>query len=154
MLKQPEDHEEISFAHRALLAHHRQCHLDRCYSLWIKGSRYYICARCLGLYPFLVLFMTIGFASGIDSGRTFALMGILAAPALVDWGLARTGIWQGTNLLRTVTGALLGAGLGQAMPRYFRNPFSVDFWMVAGLFLMAILLVEGASFFIVRRGTD
>jgi hypothetical protein len=66
-------------------------------------------------------------------------MGILGALGVVDWGLVRLGLWEGHNVLRTLSGAAMGVGMGMAFPYYFMDPYDANFWTVG------IALTVGAS---------
>ncbi len=106
-----------------LLAHHFTGELDHCYQIWLGGKPVWLCSRCLGLYPVLLLvlgtefYLTLGTA-WYDPVWLF----VLPIPALVDWGLSRFDLWSGKNWIRTLTGALMGASLARTIYLNFQYP--------------------------------
>lgn len=131
---------------RLLLAHHRPTDLHHCYALRHKTTEpVYVCARCVGLYPAMVISMVVTFELEPSLRTVHVLMAILCAIPLIDWALVRLKFWRGHNPVRTLTGALGGAGLGLAMPAYFRDPGDLLFWaIIGGLTLVALIVEVGA----------
>jgi uncharacterized membrane protein len=92
-----------------LLSHHKQSNWDHCYILPIFSWDIRICARCSGIYPGIIVglatynFVSVGFSSLI-------LLSVLPLPALLDWSLTSFTKRGGNNIIRTITGALLGYG--------------------------------------------
>ena len=90
----------------------RVCHQLPERAFYFEGHPFAVCARCTGIY--------LGFAAGLllypllrslKRGDTPARKWLLMAsmPALVDFALGLSGIWENTRLSRFATGALLGA---------------------------------------------
>lgn len=99
-----------------LLAHHVPPHLDRCYLCWLGRRPVWWCARCLGMYPALLLVLAIQLIVRPVVGWWDALWLFgLATPAVVDWALFRLAGRPGTNRVRTLTGVLLGFSLGRTV---------------------------------------
>jgi uncharacterized membrane protein len=96
-----------------LLAHHYPEDYSRCYR--IAGRK--ICARCLGLYPLLVL--TLAFQIGMRTRAAYEwepwLVAALTLPAVIDWARGRFDPATGINPFRTFTGVLLGIALGRTV---------------------------------------
>ena len=113
------------------LSHHRAEELDRCYRL---GSLH-VCARCLGTYP--VLFAALGWQFAVKAALTSPLdvpAGVvLVVPATLDWAWGRLrNPHAGSNVWRSLTGVLLGLGLGRSLFIHLQHPFP------------AVLLAQGA----------
>jgi uncharacterized membrane protein len=108
-----------------------------------------VCARCLGLYPVLLLVVVLEGALGRVplTGRWF-LAFALVSPAVIDWSRARLFGAPGTNAVRAVTGVLAGTGLGLAFSDYFRDSNQVYFWVLVATLAGVVLLVWRAG-----RGT-
>jgi len=100
-----------------LLSHHTVDKLHRCLKLKFKSHRIYLCARCSGgLLGFIVgmLFIKIvePFLSEI---QTMLLASFTAIPALLDWSTQKLKLRESTNIIRVMTGFLLGLGSIMAM---------------------------------------
>lgn len=133
-----------------LLAHHYREDFDHCYTLRTKKRDYYLCARCLGLYP--AVFITMSFVfSGVfrlSPGRSYDLLTLGCGIGVLEWGIVRLGFWEGNNFLRTFTGVIMGIGMGIGLPPYFRRPFSPDFWTVVGVLGGTVGLIEIVARFV------
>jgi hypothetical protein len=107
-----------------LLAHHHPDQLERCYLVRCGARPIWLCARCLGLYPALLLTLGLQLAWPLPAGPwDMPWLAIGSLPALLDWGLARLGRTPGSNPRRTWTGALLGLALGRAAGIHGLHPF-------------------------------
>lgn len=94
-----------------LLSHHEPSEWYRCYAISVGGRTIRLCARCSGIYPGIAigLFASLG---GTVGAVPIGLIAVLPAPALIDWAVTTFSDRGGYNLVRTVTGALLGVGYG------------------------------------------
>ncbi len=139
-----EDLRESVTGWKMLLAHHRSEELHHCYKIGVGSSKHHICARCLGLYPAIVFTMVLVFSGVLrfSPARSFSFMAWGMGTGILEWSIVRLGFWRGRNYLRTITGAIMGVGMGIGFPIYFRRPFSVDFWTVFGALGSTALLVE------------
>lgn len=98
---------------RFVLSHHRPSEYDRCYSPRVAGRRVRVCARCLGVYPGIATgILTALFLLDDTPVALVALVALLPLPALCDWALTTFRPARGYNVVRTITGALLGCGYG------------------------------------------
>lgn len=127
-----------------LLSHHPWSKRNHTYRVTFGKREVFICARCLGLYPVLLGTMVLVFSGVVDLDRSlsFDLMAWGCGLGILDWGVVRLGFWKGNNVLRTATGAVMGAALGIGLPHYFRHPGSMQFWAVVGALGGTALLVE------------
>lgn len=101
-----------------VLSHHLPSERYRCYSPTVFGRRLHLCARCLGIYPGIVL----GFfahSAGYTVLESLSLAAVLPLPALVDWVLTTYTERRGYNIVRTTTGLLLGYGYGLGLALVF-----------------------------------
>jgi uncharacterized membrane protein len=96
---------------RYLLSHHTPGGYHRCYALRIRGRTVRLCARCLGIYPGIVVGLGM-FVFGVAESLQLLLVATLPMPALVDWAVTHLRAPDGHNLVRTGTGTLLGVGYG------------------------------------------
>ncbi|SDQ41453.1 DUF2085 domain-containing protein [Natronobacterium texcoconense] len=94
-----------------LLSHHLPSEWYRCYSPHVFGRQVHICARCLGVYPGIAVGLATYFVA-FPSTASVVLTAVLPLPALVDWTLTTFTDRRGYNVVRTVTGGLLGFAYG------------------------------------------
>lgn len=100
----------VAETRRYLLSHHPPSEYHRCYSPSVGGRRIHVCARCLGVYPGIVVGILT--AMFLLNDVPLALVALLPLPALCDWGLTTFRSARGYNAVRTITGASLGYGYG------------------------------------------
>ena len=110
------------------LSHHGPLEEDRCVVIEAAGKRFLVCARCLGV--------SVGLMVGIVLGwllvPTLSIVLVLPLPAFVDWTLYMVGVSKGRNLIRVLTGTLLGLGHAAFM-------FALVYCELAQLFGIAVL---------------
>lgn len=102
------------------LSHHHEEEYNRTYVL--GGVR--VCARCLGTYPVLLAVMGGLFAVRAPTAWAWDIPVVLAltVPALLDWAVGRFRPAGGSNAVRTLTGVLLGLGLGRSLYVHVQKP--------------------------------
>jgi uncharacterized membrane protein len=136
--------EQTNIVRWMALAHHPSSQLQRCVLLPVGKRRLAICARCLGLYPTLVVVIALQMALALGPMGLLdwwiALLGVL--PAVVDWGLGRLECGQGSNRLRVMTGLIAGVAMGRSFFLYLRDPMHEIFWVQIVLLVMAALSFE------------
>lgn len=96
---------------RYLLSHHPPADYHKCYRVAPFGRTVRLCSRCVGIYPGIVLGL-LGYLLVPPSTPTFLGVAVLPAPALVDWTVTTYTGRSGHNVVRTLTGLLLGIGYG------------------------------------------
>jgi uncharacterized membrane protein len=101
----------ISETRRHILSHHAPGDWDRCYAPTVFGRRIRVCARCLGIYPAVVIGAVVALV-GPSSLSTLGAVAVLPLPALFDWAVTAFTDRRGHNPVRTLTGLLLGYGYG------------------------------------------
>jgi uncharacterized membrane protein len=94
---------------RYLLSHHEPTDWDRCYAPTIRGRRVRLCARCLGIYPGILVGLLVASLFRVPISH-YALVALLPLPALLDWTVTTFTDRAGHNVVRTSTGVLLGVG--------------------------------------------
>lgn len=94
-----------------LLSHHEPSEWDRCYAPTVGDRRVRLCARCLGIYPGILVGVAAWLlAAPLPTG--LAAVALLPLPALVDWAASAFTPRAGWNPVRTATGAALGYAYG------------------------------------------
>ena len=127
------------------LSHHHPDEYDRCYAV----AGVHVCARCLGTYPVLFFFIAYQLrhhwplAHPLDVPLGVALVG----PATLDWAYARFKPHAFSNLWRSVTGALLGLGLGRSLFIHVQRPLPEVLLAQGGLVLLVVALTFVARWF-------
>lgn len=116
-------------------SHHAPEQHDHCLLLPLPGGRRLpLCARCLGIYPMMLVVLALQLSGRLDLAWTDPwLMIVLPLPTVVEFLLEQTGRIHGTNRLRILAGLPLGVALGRMFARYLLDPFDPVFWsIVAG----------------------
>jgi len=96
------------------------CHQRPTRCFWIFESPMGLCARCFSFY--LSLLATGYFLLRTNTRRILWKWALpLLMPILLDGISQQIGLWMSTNLVRTITGLMGGAGIGiLVFPIYFR----------------------------------
>lgn len=147
-MKTEQDPSSITRASRIVsflpLAHHRADQLDHCLLLPLGSRRVALCARCLGLYPSLIIVLFLqAFLQSPRPGimeRWLLVAGIF--PALLDWGRSWLDHRRGNNAIRVITGALLGISLGRSCWIYLHDPLYEILWIQIGLLTLGAIIFE------------
>ena len=100
-----------------LLSHHLPARYSRTLVLPLGARRVRLCARCTGqavglLVGLCALLLSSVLLHAISGSVAYVGIGLLPAPAAVDWYLQSVGRRESTNGIRLLTGALLGGALG------------------------------------------
>lgn len=99
------------------LAHHWPDRYDRC----VRVGRLHFCARCLVLYPVILLIGLLFDTRG--SGIGVAMMWLLPVPMTLEWVLEQHR-WIHYSQKRQLAVATVAAiGIGVAASVHFRSPF-------------------------------
>lgn len=101
-----------------VLSHHARDERHRCYAPTLFGRQVHLCARCSGVYPGIALGLLAGLA-GPTGLPELVLIAVLPIGALVDWTTTEFTGRQGSNVVRTATGALLGFAYGLGLVALF-----------------------------------
>lgn len=123
------------------LSHHPPEELHRCYRL----GRLHVCARCLGVYPTLLVALVGQFLFAAPLEHPADVPGVLALtlPATADWAWGRFRPGAFSNPWRTGTGVLLGVALARSLFIHLQRPFPpallAQFALVTAIALPVIL---------------
>lgn len=101
----------LSETRRYLLSHHEPGEWYRCYRVRLFGRTVRLCARCTGIYPGILVGL-LASVVGVLPAPSLTVLAILPAPALGDWVLTTFTDRNGYNVVRTLSGALLGFAYG------------------------------------------
>jgi uncharacterized membrane protein len=131
---------------RLIVEHHPPWLRDRCLRIRVLGAEIYPCARCTGTMLGLALTLLMAPRCG-----TPLIPWLLALPAFLDWGTQKLGLRESNNLLRLVTGYLLGAASAIAQPMSVYSRASVLFSYAA---MSAFILHSSRLSPSMRRGGE
>jgi len=94
----------------------KACHGDPSRSFWCRGKPFPLCSRCTAFYPAIILGLPAGILLTIlfepASWLALVLFSLLEAPLVIDGMTQYQGWRRSNNLIRAVTGAMAGAGIG------------------------------------------
>jgi len=80
---------------------------------------------------------------GIDfilSYKTIILY-LFPIPAIIDWGLHRFKIYDGSNLSRIFTGFLIGLTFATLLYTFIKNAFDINFWIVSIIYTVIVAII-------------
>ena len=128
------------------LAHH---HPEDCPQKCLVISGSYVCSRCAGLYPFVVVGLVVGLLWPV-SAHTAALVYYMgASPAWIQWATEEMGLYpltQRTKWIRFFTAWPAGWGLGLILSTHMREPWNSSFthaMVITAVLSSAVLLISG-----------
>lgn len=103
------------------LSHQTPAELHRAWSI----GGVHVCARCLGVYPVLLLGITLQFVmrAPLQLPGEVAAGLLLTLPAVLDWAYGRFRPHAGSNAWRSANGALLGMALARSLYVHFQRPW-------------------------------
>lgn len=103
-----------------ILSHHPPEAYNRCLSV----AGLHLCARCTGVYPVLfgLLAVQLALRAPLTHPWDTWIAWVLPIPAVFDWARGRFNPASGTNLVRLVTGVMLGVALGRTLYLHLRQP--------------------------------
>jgi len=137
----------VPAAREYLLSHHAPDRWNRTIPVRLGSRNLHCCARCtgqvLGAIVWLALFLVGGLSgSPLFSIRTQAVLTLFPLLASGDWVSQSMGRRESSNLLRVLSGALLGFALVNALGLLLTGQLSIFLGqaLVAGAYLGALLL--------------
>lgn len=125
-----------------LLSHHLPKEYNRCIILKFHNKKIRICSRCSGWYISFLLFWVL-FFSGLNFFLNYKIiiLYLFPIPAIIDWSLHRFKIYQGINLLRIITGFLIGLTFALLWYSFIINPLDVNFWIVSISYTIIAMII-------------
>jgi len=134
-------YEIVRFLARMIIEHHPPWLRSRCLKLNIGGRQIYLCARCTGTligYIFTKL-IQIAFPS-------ILIAAALGLPALLDWSTQKLGFRESSNLIRILTGLLLGSGIALSLNFNFIERLIVILSYLSAMLIISILSIKEVKF--------
>jgi uncharacterized membrane protein len=100
------------------------------------------------LYPILILLLILQFYIPFPKKYEDIILFILPLPAIIDWSIGF--IWgvRGYNLIRTITGFLLGVSLSRLLYLHIKSPFNKTSLKGFLLYFLVVSFVVSVKFFL------
>lgn len=106
---------------RYLLSHHEESELYRCYALRLGKRTVHLCSRCVGIYAGIALGILLHAQALLPSSAYLPAVAVLPLFGLVDWSVSALRGWRGHNVLRTLSGLLLGIAYALGLVLFFTS---------------------------------
>ena len=121
------------------LSHHTPDEWHRCY----RVGPVRLCARCLGVYPTMLVGIVALFVLRAPLGWSLDLPVVLGLtfPATADWAFGRFRPRAFSNVWRTFTGALLGLAVARSLFIHLQRPFPTVLLAQSALVTVVVLPV-------------
>lgn len=123
-----------------VLSHHVPLEYYRCIQMPWRGKKYYVCARCFGVYFGAILGIIASFFWKIDA----MLPELLPLPAMIDWTVHILNLWNGNNAIRIVSGVFLGFAYGVLLVYLVTGELFL-FVAISGSYVLWFFLVCGVK---------
>lgn len=136
----------------ALLAHHEPDKFYKTFEVSFFYKKIRLCARCTGIYSGII-FTILYFLLSLHISHSIALIIIYVfpIPAILDWGIEKYNLWKGNNTTRLVSGFLLGICYVFLWTKFIRNPFDIEVWVIAIVYVIIAYFVLRYSKGCLRR---
>ncbi len=134
-----------AYRYHRWLAHH---HLEDCTNKCLVISGTYVCSRCAGLYPFVVVGLLVGLMWPVSEHMAAMLYYIGASPAWIQWASEELGLYpvdSRTRWVRFFTAWPAGWSLGLLLSGHLRVPWNPDFLNAMAVTAVISFLVLLAS---------
>lgn len=122
--------------------------------IW-KGKIHYFCARCTGQYLgillaliFSITFLLFNKPFLISGGLAFVVAWLLALPAIIDWSTSKLSLRYTNNIVRGITGFLLGNGI----VIYFWTGFPLLYILVSLLLYKTVTILLVSVIYLMKKG--
>ena len=126
-----------------ILCHHNIDEQNHCIQLNIFSKKIYICSRCLGLYPFAILWLVFSFMYNIKLPYKLEnyLILYLLLPCFLDWTLTGLNIIKSNNLVRFFAGFIASFGLSRWWFLFINKYYMSFVWRIFFIYLAAVSII-------------
>ncbi len=138
------DKEDLRMIFFLLLSHHMPQRLHRTIRVGFRGKNIYLCSRCTGIYPaILSVFVASFFGFNFPAWSILPLLALLPLPSAVDWVTQSCKKRESKNIIRVVTGFLLGISEGLVILLLVKSLFTLFLQALAivGAYILSILVI-------------
>ncbi len=123
-----------------LLSHHEPEDFYRCYSFSFLDKNINLCARCTGIYPGIAAGIT---QLAISNAFSLYIVALLGIPTLLEKYFTDVKSYRGSNILRSITGFMLGLGYVNGIKLLLENPFKPPLVIIAAAYaLLGLALIQ------------
>ncbi len=133
-----------------ILCHHKTDEQAHCIQLNILSKKICICSRCVGLYPFAILWLILSLKYNIRLSCKLEkyLVLYLLLPAFLDWTLTGLSIIKSSNRIRFFTGFIASFGLSRWWFLFIGKYYLDVVWRMLFIYSIAIIVI---FFFIYKQ---
>jgi len=126
-----------------ILCHHPAEKLDHCIRFIFFKKEIYLCARCLGLYPFAIIWLFISLKFKIKFNYDFEKRFILYLlfPAFLDWALSGLNVIKSNNKLRFLSGFIASFALSRWWFLWIEHYFIDIVIYIAKVYIIGIIVI-------------
>lgn len=126
-----------------ILCHKNVEKQHHCIKITLFSKQIFLCSRCLGLYPFAILFLILSLKYKIKFNHSFEknLIFYSFLPLFIDWSLTSLNIIKSNNLIRFSTGLIASCGLARWWYLYIIHYHIDIFWYILKIYSFSIGLI-------------
>ena len=138
------DRKDLRMIFFLLLSHHMPERLHRTIRVGFRGKCIHFCARCTGIYPgILSVFVFSFFGFSFPAWSILPLLIVLPFPTAADWVTQSCKKRESRNLVRVVTGFLLGIGYGLILLLLVKGLFILflESLVIVGAYILVIIII-------------
>ncbi len=130
----------ISKTSKYILSHHLAKEYFKCYKIRLFKKYLRICSRCLGVYLGIFFGFLICNKFSFEKEITYILVLFLPVFALIDWHITEITNYKSKNLIRTLSGFLLGIAYSLGLLAFIKN-FPDLFLIFIGFFYFTLSVI-------------
>lgn len=128
---------------KKILCHHNKEEQNHCICLNIFLQKIYVCSRCLGLYPFAILWLILSIKYNIKLSYKLEknLILYLLLPAFLDWTFTGLKIIKSNNKIRFFTGFIASFALSRWWFLFIKKDYLDIVLKIALIYSIAIIVM-------------
>lgn len=126
-----------------ILCHHTKESSSHCIKIQLLGTTVPICSRCLGIYPFALLWLMISLKFNIRFSYTIEKKIILYLffPAFFEWTLSGLKLIKSNNVIRFSSGIIASISLSRWWFLYIRHYYLDIVIYIVKIYSVAVIII-------------